>query len=312
MSHFTVLVLHDADEDIDEILAPFNENATVEPYKDRIDLDGVGKVIAFYAEHPDLQTDADSGLTPALVSAAQNADLTGQLAVLRAYHDGNEVGIDDDGFYIMTTYNPDSKWDWYVVGGRWGNHFWVKPEFVGDPRLVVGEQPAIGGFEPQPDRCDGGPKGLLDIQGMREAQGKAAGEAWDKFQAVIAPHPPIKGWPEFVEEVKAGNRTIESARELYYAQPAIKALQGAQLLDWNTGEEEFECARQTFVARAEATAVPGFATVYKGKWIAPGEMGWFAVSTETESSKAGYGEYVNGLIDDASDETYLTLVDCHI
>ena len=34
--------------------------------------------------------------------------------------DGEKLLIDDSGrAYRMTTYNPDSKWDWYQIGGRW-------------------------------------------------------------------------------------------------------------------------------------------------------------------------------------------------
>ena len=27
--------------------------------------------------------------------------------------------VDDEG-NLLSTYNPDSKWDWYSIGGRWG------------------------------------------------------------------------------------------------------------------------------------------------------------------------------------------------
>ena len=39
--------------------------------------------------------------------------------VLVPYWEGLEVDayIDEDG--EETTYNPDSKWDWYEIGGRW-------------------------------------------------------------------------------------------------------------------------------------------------------------------------------------------------
>jgi len=32
---------------------------------------------------------------------------------------GAESGIDENGLYYMSSYNPDSKWDYWVVGGRW-------------------------------------------------------------------------------------------------------------------------------------------------------------------------------------------------
>ena len=33
-----------------------------------------------------------------------------------------------DPEHPMTTYNPDSKWDWWVVGGRWGGYWTLKPD----------------------------------------------------------------------------------------------------------------------------------------------------------------------------------------
>ncbi len=36
------------------------------------------------------------------------------------YFGGEGFGIDGDGVpYSMSTYNPNSKWDWWVIGGRW-------------------------------------------------------------------------------------------------------------------------------------------------------------------------------------------------
>ena len=39
-------------------------------------------------------------------------------AYLKWYYDDYE--FNDDGF-PLTTYNPNSKWDWYQIGGRWSN-----------------------------------------------------------------------------------------------------------------------------------------------------------------------------------------------
>jgi len=37
---------------------------------------------------------------------------------------GGEVNSAGD---LLTTYNPDSKWDWWVVGGRWAGGWTLKP-----------------------------------------------------------------------------------------------------------------------------------------------------------------------------------------
>lgn len=46
--------------------------------------------------------------------------------------DGNAYRLDENGVWaVYSTYNPDSKWDWYTVGGRWSNSIKTKDgEFV--------------------------------------------------------------------------------------------------------------------------------------------------------------------------------------
>ena len=45
-------------------------------------------------------------------------------ALYRKQNDG--FGRFDDDGNLLSTYNPNSKWDWYVPGGRWGNQLILK------------------------------------------------------------------------------------------------------------------------------------------------------------------------------------------
>ena len=50
-----------------------------------------------------------------------------------------------------------------------------------------------------------------------------------------------------------------------------------------------------------------------GKWISPGEMGWFGASSETEEEACEWDLYYRErFIDTANPEWTLTIVDCHI
>ena len=60
MSHYAVAVIHKDTQDIDELLAPYDENIQVAPY------------------------------------------------------------------ILYSTYNPNSKWDWYEKGGRWWGLLWFR------------------------------------------------------------------------------------------------------------------------------------------------------------------------------------------
>ena len=36
---------------------------------------------------------------------------------------GYKIDEDDN---VLSTYNPDAKWDWYVIGGRWSDYLYLK------------------------------------------------------------------------------------------------------------------------------------------------------------------------------------------
>lgn len=43
---------------------------------------------------------------------------------------GGRGGIDDRGLYAVLSYNRDTKWDWYEIGGRWDG-------FLSDNRMIA-------------------------------------------------------------------------------------------------------------------------------------------------------------------------------
>lgn len=62
---------------------------------------------------------------------------------------GNSWRKDENGVWaVYSTYNPDSKWDWYCVGGRWNNAIKTKTgEFVNECLFDEID------FEPYPEEC---------------------------------------------------------------------------------------------------------------------------------------------------------------
>lgn len=319
MSHFTVLVIHEEHETLEYLLAPFDENVSVPRYKERASEENVQQAIKFFTENPtnlandNLPLSILDDLTIAGKSVAATATLLG--SYVRS--DSRMAGHDKDGYFTWSTYNPQSKWDWYVVGGRWSNYFDLKPECVDDPRVQRGDQPAIGGFDPTVrGKCDSAPKGCIDLEGMRARAGEKARERYREIHELIDDTPPAVLWPEFlqrVDDTKAAALpyTIAQARLDYNAQPRVQKFNAAETSMF-ADLQDFQISEQTYVARAEAGAVPGFAVLYQGEWIEPGHMGWWGMSTDTASTRAGYLEHVNGLIDKLDDDMYLTSVDAHI
>jgi hypothetical protein len=69
------------------------------------------------------------------------------------------VGFDDEGIYMVTMENPDTRWEWMRLGGRWAGHLHLKPNagnsFLGldmlhNPRDFQGRADAcrVGDLEP--------------------------------------------------------------------------------------------------------------------------------------------------------------------
>jgi len=105
MSHFSVLVFGKQD-DVDRLLKPYDENIEVEEY-------WVKKVS---------QTERDEFVEFYLKENTENRGLTFEQLYTKNGNDWNGGCWIKDNQNIWSeysTYNPQSKWDWYEIGGRW-------------------------------------------------------------------------------------------------------------------------------------------------------------------------------------------------
>lgn len=104
MSHYPIIIIGDG---VDAQLEPFNENTPVAPYLDSVDGEWQ-KVLADAKAHYAAQDDFDAtGFTD-----KQYLDEFCGIG----YWTPSEA---HDGFEHWSTYNPRSRWDWWVTGGRW-------------------------------------------------------------------------------------------------------------------------------------------------------------------------------------------------
>lgn len=94
MSHYAVLVLHKENQDIDEMLAPYNENLEVEPYLEYTKEQAIERMKEIF-----------------------NFEYTTEEAFREEAEDWFGSKLDEKGD-VYSTYNPKSKWDWYQIGGR--------------------------------------------------------------------------------------------------------------------------------------------------------------------------------------------------
>ena len=105
MSHFAVLVLHEEDQSIEDLLAPYSENLEVEPYVKYTRIQAINKM---REDCPSLYKDKSED------------------EVFQDACDWFGCMLDNDN-NLLSTYNPDSKWDYWQVGGRFSGMLHIIP-----------------------------------------------------------------------------------------------------------------------------------------------------------------------------------------
>lgn len=235
---------------------------------------------------------------------------------------------EQDKAYTYSTYNPESKWDWYSIGGRWSGYFPIRGDLTVEASrlLITGRRSWTNqGETPDPWACDGGPKGLLDLDALRDKKGAEAAKRYDLYQEIVEDLPEALPWRVFADDAAAqaalttgrGEITAvwDEARRLYNEQERVRRTKQHDEFKWSFDctVEEFSVGREFYIEKARNEAVPGYALVTTtGEWVAPGEMGWFGMSSESKEDMAMFKAKVNGYIDGLSDDTLLIAVDLHI
>ena len=152
--------------------------------------------------------------------------------------------VDEDG-NVLSTYNPDSKYDYYTEGGR--SLFTKDGEELDEARLG-------------------------DVQfGI------------------------IQDW--YDDAIEFWNSTIVGDERTFYNKERFKEKYGSA--------EKYAKTVSTFTTYAVVTP--------DGVWHAPGNVGWFGMSSETEDEWNDWvSNYYERFFKDADPDLILTMVDCHI
>jgi hypothetical protein len=222
--------------------------------------------------------------------------------------------VDEEGrAYTWSTRNPEAKWDYWRIGGRWREYFiareyspflvrtskdWDSPDTRSDGRIW----------------CDGGEIGALDFDAMRDVEAARRLAQYDQWRQIVGAHGNPPAWADLTGLVDLKELSIEEARHRYNGHPAIKAARDADIAGWSEGPEEmYGTTREEFERLARLATVPSYALVtLDGEWVAPGEMGWWGMSSDGPGEREGYRIAVNKYIDSLSPKTWLVVLDCHI
>lgn len=297
MSHFTTLVIGD---DVEEQLAPFDENLDVPEYEDPVD---VNKELSDALNYFSATTEHLAGRT------ADDLTIDEKVDVLVKWS-GDGWRVVDGEIKRMTTYNPNSKWDWYTIGGRWNGFFRLKGGEVGLP--VV---PHYSELSNPPDRAgftDQARKGQIDFARMREDARAGAEAAFDELvsntDGIEPPH-------ELYRAVRqATGDALQELRDELWQHPWMQAASRSSSIFGNPYEDfriGADGPRENYVEARVAAVGATYAIVLNGEWISRGDMGWFGLSNDTVSEDDWYAK-VREILDGLPDDALLTLVDCHI
>lgn len=134
--------------------------------------------------------------------------------VLERYNENREVEpyTDEDGG--KTTYNPESKWDWWQIGGRWRGYFLPKAN-VDRRQLIFGDAGSFGNpadLHEGVTRPDGGHLSDLDLEAMRREKVVKAEADWNAYAMVIHGTPEPLPWSHFYEQFEGATGAMPTSR----------------------------------------------------------------------------------------------------
>lgn len=298
MSHFTVLVSAKSDEELEEKLLPFHE----------YECTGIEKYLEFVVEVPASEIETRA----AELKANYNYDDgLSNSEVLEEWYGGE---LRPEGWGRVT--NPNAKWDWWVIGGRWTGLLKLKQAGMGrngSPGLMTNKNT-------DPRCADVAMAADVDWQAIHDeyVQRQADGYKLRHHYIAIAENMDIpeelyqKAEKDFLENKYA--REVGTPRKLALYQMA------ARLADedgkWLHGSYSEIASYMNQSEKQYVAGIIGKAQTYAfidlyGNWQQRGEMGWFGMddtSKGTDNYDEAWWEFVKSLPDDQ----LVYIVDCHI
>jgi hypothetical protein len=215
-------------------------------------------------------------------------------------------------FNLTEDWNPVGHWDWWAIHSSAGNAYLVLPPHDGDRRLVTASTvprrkaklDALGPLE-----CYGGPRGLLDFDGMRRRAAHKHDALLAAWNELTAAHPPARPLADFVarHEADPAGYSLADAKKEHLAQPLVqdvaqRAVAGDPHFDTsfllNDPVAYFAQEHQETRLWSVRCAVPGFALVtLDGSW--------------TDADTDDYWDQANRYLDSLDAEAVVLDLLCH-
>ena len=285
MSHFKVIVIG---EDIATKLQPWHEfecTGVNDKYIQEVNTteETLKQYESVKEDYANLREFISEELEMSIVEPNEELDLDSDHKYNYAIMDGSNL------VKTIRRTNPNSKWDWWQIGGRYSNQIVTK-----DGSVVNSAR-----------------KKDIDIAETKRKFCVPWLANYDKYHAIAQLF--VKNENEFKtwESLEAINN-IEERRKIYCDQWQHKAFENALPQYWDIDEDIITKQRDEFIAITESMVLAGFAMVYKGEWLYKGTMGWWGFNDATEDSTISYRKKANEIIESLDGEELITIVDCHI
>ena len=188
-----------------------------------------------------------------------------------------------DGIYGHLT-NPNKKWDWWKIGGRWSNSLTNK----------------------KGEKCDHCSKGDLDIEATETSGLDDDLSQYDEAQKAFNGES-FTSWPDML---KKDDIPINERRAAYHDQAPIKRFNEIFTNPFCSAER-YNMTREQFIEEARFNNLSTFAIIHDDKWIEKGDMGWFGCVGDEKDAPEWRDIYMK-VLSEIPDDNYLVVVDCHI
>ena len=270
MSHFNVAIItkgKPTNEEISDILAPYQENNMGDVSEEYLEFDAIDK-----DEFEDYEAQFHTEVWE-----------NGEQRTFREYMEDQgytyRESTDEYGYYS----NPNAKWDWWVIGGRWCGELTVPVNCDAE----VGER-SWTNEDSNPYVHPNKIYKKCDCAKVKDLAFPDKQEAW--CQAV-------RFWELYIEGDEPQN---DEDRELVEHTLYKKEY----FLNRYKTKDNYAKYMSSFVTYALITK--------DGKWNEQGEMGWFGISRNEQDPLTWVEYFTKTVFEDAENDDYITIVDCHI
>jgi len=163
----------------------------------------------------------------------------------------------------------------------------------------------------------------IDFEGMVEKVKEDSKKRYETIKRIFGGKIPEMTyfWKKLLEGEEYKDWSIDRKRKVYHDQPAMKLLkeirnkkdlskEDKDYLVW-LELEGYQGTEEEYITSNVDSAFVTFAVVKDGKWYERGEMGWWGVCLSEKEDDLWVSEF-NKLLKEASDDTLLSVYDCHI